>query len=57
MYWRKLLCLSVFMPVLVFATVLVKDSQPEAVIILADKAGAPAQLGAYELQYHIQTMT
>jgi len=37
--------------------VLVQDGRPKATIVLAEKPTAPAQLAAYELQYHLKKMS
>lgn len=45
------------MPGFLFAADLVKNGKSEAVIVIGENASAPAQMGAYEIQYHIRKMT
>ena len=60
--WRLVICcLTAVLPWLCGASAaaltLVRDGQPCATIVLADKPNRAAQFAAYELQWHVQQMT
>ncbi|MBO4490747.1 MAG: DUF4838 domain-containing protein [Lentisphaeria bacterium] len=55
---RFILSIFAFLPLAVFADFsLVRNGKPAAVILLDAKATKSAQLGAYELQHHVKSIT